>query len=87
MIDIDVLNPLTVRTVTGEFFTALQHAELARLILLRFGTLQSAAAAWRRMMENNCTDKQFDSLVHYREHTPSCKGQCAECSAYLRSRL
>ena len=47
-------------TTANEIFTANQNATMARLIWLRFGRdAEAATAAWNRMMQNNCSPRQF----------------------------
>lgn len=56
--------PAQITTVAGEAFTPEDSALLARLIYRRFGyEISAAAAAWRRMLQNNCTDAHFAALV------------------------
>jgi hypothetical protein len=65
-----------VTTTNGEIFTAVEHVDLARLIHKRFGRdIESACAAWRRLLENNTTVSQFKELLYYGEHTPHCDAQ------------
>jgi hypothetical protein len=53
-----------ITTADGETFTDSEHVELARLIFKRWGCdMAAAAVAWRRLMQNNCTDTQFASVV------------------------
>lgn len=59
-------------------FNHIDHVALARGIFIRWNSdLGSAAVAWRRLFQNNCTDKQFENLVYANEHTAFCQGQCA----------
>ncbi len=68
-----------VTTTSGKPFTMTQHAELARLVFLRFGENATAATeAWRRMMENDCNESDFMELVCYPEHTENCSGWCQD---------
>jgi hypothetical protein len=54
----------SVTTTAGERFTEREHERLAALIWKRFGwNTESAAAAWRRMLGNSCTDAAFVSLA------------------------
>jgi hypothetical protein len=47
-------------------FTQDDAAELAQLVFRRFRCDQQAATeAWRRLMQNNCSEEAFMSLVHY----------------------
>jgi hypothetical protein len=56
----------TVRTTTGETFTGEEHAQLAALLLKRFGwDVPAAAAAWRRMLGNSSSDGQFETLAYF----------------------
>ncbi len=58
------LDNLDVRTTAGEPFTGRDHARLALLVYRRFGrNAASATAAWRRMLENNCPERDFMALV------------------------
>ena len=51
-------------TTKGETFSHIESCRMAYLIWKRFGkNKRSAAAAWRRMLENNCSDEQFMGLV------------------------
>lgn len=52
-------------TVTnGSVFREEDHLRLAWLIYRRFGNdIQAGAAAWRRMLQNDCTDLDFEELV------------------------
>lgn len=55
---------LSVTTTSGETFTAEDHKQLAQLVYRRFGhNLAAAASAWRRLLQNNCYDSQFATLV------------------------
>jgi hypothetical protein len=55
---------VSITTTAGETFTAAESRELARLILKRWGGDPAAAAcAWRRLMQNNCTDEAFADLA------------------------
>ena len=55
---------MDIRTTAGETFTKSESQEMARLIYKRFGKeLSAAAAAWRRLLQNNCSDHQFASLL------------------------
>lgn len=59
------LDKLTVTTTSGDTFTGKDHAKLAQLIYARFGRdLSAATAAWRRMLQNSCTEADFEALVH-----------------------
>jgi hypothetical protein len=58
------LGNLTVRTTNGKPFTGEQSRELAKLVYQRFGcNLESATAAWQRMLQNSCTEQDFAELV------------------------
>ena len=55
---------MDVTTTNGETFTYDDHCRMAVLIHIRFGrSTTSAAAAWRRMMQNSCTDSDFEAMV------------------------
>lgn len=51
-------------TTSKEIFTSEENQTLARLVLKRFGydTL-SATLAWRRLMQNNCSEQAFMKLA------------------------
>lgn len=67
------LNDPAVYTTNGEPFTYQQCAQLAYLIWLRFGrNLQSAKAAWCRMLENDCPLSDFAELVRLGTPTEKC---------------
>lgn len=56
----------SVRTTSGETFSGEEAAQLAALIYKRFGwELPAAAAAWRRLLGNNCSDDQFRDLAEF----------------------
>ena len=58
------LDKLTVVTTNGDTFTGEESAHLAYLVAKRFGfEWASAAAAWRRMLENSCPDYQYEQLA------------------------
>ncbi|CAE7314011.1 unnamed protein product, partial [Symbiodinium microadriaticum] len=70
---------MTVTTTNGKPFTMTQHAEMARLVFLRFGEdAEAATAAWSRMLESNCEVADFMELVCYPEHTENCAGWCQD---------
>lgn len=53
----------SIKTTAGEEFTVEQHGELARMIYVRFGrNYPTAHAAWKRLMQNNCTLQEFIGL-------------------------
>lgn len=53
-----------VTTTCGELFTGDDHAQLAVLVYRRFGRdAKVAAAAWRRMLQNGCTEEDFETLL------------------------
>ena len=61
-------------------FNEFDHVALARGIFVRWNKdLAAAAVAWRRLFQNNCTDKQFEKLVYAENHTSFCEGQCRYC--------
>lgn len=54
----------SIYTVANEPFTYEEHCQLAALIYKRFGWDDaSAACAWRRLLENNCSDYDFLALA------------------------
>ena len=58
------LRDLDVVTTSGKVFTMEQSMELARLIYLRWGrNFGEAHAAYRRLMQNNCTAYDFGVLL------------------------
>lgn len=53
---------------SGKRFTSKEHGDLARLIMLRFGNdLESATAAWRRMLQNSATESDFAEILTWDE--------------------
>lgn len=51
-------------TTADEVFTDKEHQLLAAFVYKRFGwDPAAAAAAWRRMMQNDCSDQQFLDLA------------------------
>lgn len=55
---------LAVMTTAREEFTSTETRQLAALTLKRFGwDNAAAAAAWRRMLGNSCTDEQFAQIA------------------------
>lgn len=57
--------------------SSVDDIDLARLVFKRFDCNQeSAAAAWRRMLQNSDTVTVFMSLVSSETHTPNCDGFC-----------
>jgi len=72
-------SPVDAYTRTGPW-TREQSCQLALLIFLRFGKdLPQAAAAWRRMLENDCSDSAFAKLVW----DSGSKEATAEVVAYM----
>lgn len=54
----------SIKTTCGQEFTHADHCKMARLIYRRFGfDLFAAAAAWRRMLQNSCSDTQFHEMA------------------------
>ena len=54
----------TVKTVNGSVFTMEQSQQLANLIYQRFGfDIDAASNAWRRLLENNCSNHDFEKLI------------------------
>lgn len=63
-------------------FSYIDHVTLARGILMRWNNdVPAAAAAWRRLFQNNCDDQQFIDLVGHADHTEFCNGNCARHSS------
>lgn len=55
---------LDIKTTSGEIFTAEESCALAKMIYKRYGyDVKSAAAAWRRMLQNSCPDDMFEKMV------------------------
>jgi len=55
---------ITVTTTLGETFTEADTITLARLIMKRFGHNDvTAAEAWQRLLQNNISLEDFQSLV------------------------
>jgi len=53
-----------VTTTAGERFTPEDSVTLAKLVLKRFGyDKAAAAAAWRRLLGNGCSDDDFEVLA------------------------
>jgi hypothetical protein len=54
----------TITTVNGKQFTHGDHVQLAKLVYERFGCdLQDACNAWQRLLQNNCSLRQFRDLI------------------------
>lgn len=54
----------TAITTNGNRFSDDDHRLLAMLIFRRFGeNLNIAASAWRRLLQNNCSDSDFQRLL------------------------
>jgi hypothetical protein len=59
------LDRLDVVTADGRRFTGHSSARMAWLVLGRFGgDLAVASAAWRRMLESDCPDSEFERLAN-----------------------
>jgi hypothetical protein len=59
---------VNVTTTAGETFTAEQSEELAYMVYRRFGrNLSAATSAWRRLLQNNASEGQFEKLVRARQ--------------------
>lgn len=55
---------VAVYTTCGEPFTFGKCQDLAHLIWIRFGRdTHAAAAAWARMLQNNCTEEEFCQIL------------------------
>lgn len=51
-------------TANGSVFREEDHLRLAWLIYRRFGNdIGAGAEAWRRLLQNECTDFEFEELV------------------------
>lgn len=58
------MDNLDVTTTDGATFSTEDSRELARLVLRRWGgDMAAAAVAWRRLMQNNCSDDSFRRLA------------------------
>lgn len=58
------LDNLTVTATNGQKFSGEDSAHMAYLVARRFGfEWEAAAAAWRRMLQNNVSDYQFEELA------------------------
>lgn len=54
-----------IRTTNNESFELAESELMAALVYKRFGrSIAPAAEAWRRLLQNNCTDDQFMQLVY-----------------------
>lgn len=66
--DQEYLDKLTVKTTASETFTGQESRRLARLIYRRFGNDRAVALlAWRRLLENNCSQSAFERLLGLNE--------------------
>ena len=53
-----------ITTVDGRLWTGADSRALARLVWLRYGRdMAGAAAAWRRLLQNDCSAEAFAELV------------------------
>lgn len=60
---------LRIHTTDGKLFGPEEHRALARLIYQRYGCdAEAATAAWRRMLQNNATSKDFMAMVEAEIH-------------------
>ncbi len=58
------MDNLDVTTTDGATFSTEDSRQLARLVLRRWGgDMAAAAVAWRRLMQNNCSDDSFRRLA------------------------
>lgn len=58
------MNANDIKTTSGEVFTHAESCDLAWQIYRRFGRDTAAAhRAWCRLLQNNCTEHQFISLL------------------------
>ncbi len=54
-----------IHTTNGEIFSHDDHCRMALLVYARFGRDMSGAAdAWRRLLQNDCADSDFEDLVN-----------------------
>jgi len=66
-----------VTTTDRKTFTWAESVDLARLVFKRFGhNLSIATSAWNRLLQNNCTEGQFLTLLNDPNHTAHCEGSC-----------
>lgn len=55
----------SITTTCGEQFSWKDSCRLAHLIYVRFGRdIEAGAAAWRRLLQNSCTNQDFEELVN-----------------------
>lgn len=55
----------SIQAVNGTLFTAEESVRMAQLVFKRFGYDKSAAAAaWRRLLQNGCSESDFEALVY-----------------------
>lgn len=60
-----------IATKKGHQFEDHESDALARLVYRRFGeNLAEAAAAWRRLLNNNCSDRGFRNLLRLDDESP-----------------
>lgn len=51
--------------VNGVLFTAEDSVKLAQIVFKRFGyDIPAATSAWRRLLQNGCTEEDFEALVY-----------------------
>ena len=56
--------PDPITTTNREVWTQAESEDLAARVFKRFGRdIPAAAAAWRRLLQNNCSDEQFRDLL------------------------
>ncbi len=80
---------MSITTTSGERFTDADSQELARLIFRRFGRdLGAATVAWRRLLQNSTTERDFERLLGTDCANPNCGcgGTCAVNEQFTPSR-
>lgn len=54
----------TITTTNGEIFSYDDHCRMAVMVHIRFGrSITLSVAAWRRMMQNDCSQGGFEAMV------------------------
>jgi hypothetical protein len=54
----------SITTTNGETFTYDDHCRMAVMVHIRFGrSIPASVAAWRRMMQNDCSEGDFEMMV------------------------
>ncbi|MBW2168854.1 MAG: hypothetical protein JRG69_06280 [Deltaproteobacteria bacterium] len=54
----------TITTINDEPFSYDDHCRMAVMVHIRFGrSITLSASAWRRMMQNDCSEADFEMMV------------------------